>query len=202
MPGRAAVSIGLGMLPYPSWQLLLPLRPGSLLAPPTGEPGPPSQELQSLNTERLEEDRLAVDGLATTSLLSMAVGALGALREREARSRAFHVMTAAVHLFVLGTAVAGRMAIEVQDPPRLGTEDSVQRGAKLLRLLKAGMASDVGAIVAGALARGGARWRRHAGLAGAGTALLLRNAYQQRRLRQIIDASAPLPNTSQALLAP
>ncbi|HZI16549.1 MAG TPA: hypothetical protein VE153_39660 [Myxococcus sp.] len=184
------------MLPFSQWQVLTHPRPGALLAPPTGRGGPPSPELQALNAERLEEDRLAVEGLATTSLLSVAVGALGALRAKGARSRAFHVTSTAVHLFVLGTAVVGCVAIEAQDPKRLGTEDSVQRGFRLLRLLKAGMASDVGAMAAGALSLLGARWRRHDGLAGAGTSLLLhgallllfdtglflRNAWQQRRV--------------------
>jgi hypothetical protein len=146
-----------------------------------------------------------VDGLAQTSLLSVAVSALGALRAKGARSRAFHVTSAAVHLFVLGTAVAGRVAIEAQDPRLLGTEDSLQRGAKLLRLLKAGMASDAGAMVAGALALGGGRWRRNEGLRGAGTALLLhgamlllfdtglflRNASQQSRALRAVERSQP-----------
>lgn len=191
------------MLPFSQWQVLTHPRPGSLLAPPTGKGGPPSPELQSLNAERLEEDRRAVEGLATTSLLSMAMGVLGAFRAKGERSRAFHVTSTAVHLFVLGTAVAGRVAIEAQDPKRLGTEDSVQRGSRLLRLLKAGMASDVGAMTAGTLSLLGARWRRHDGLSGAGTALLLhgamlllfdtglylRNAYHQRRVLEKVGRS-------------
>ncbi len=161
------------MIPYQAWLLPPSLRPWSLSAPATGDSELPSPELQALNAERLEENRLAVNGLATTSLLSVAVGALGALRAKGARSRAFHLTSTAVHLLVLGTAVVGRAAIEAQDPARLGAWDSVQRGARLLRLLKAGIVSDVGAMVAGAFALGGARWRRHAALAGVGTSLLL-----------------------------
>ncbi len=179
-----------------------PSKPWSLLAPPTERSAPPSPELQVINAERLSEDRQGVDGLATTSLLSVAMGALGALRAKGARSRAFHVTSVGVHLFVLGTAVVGRAAIEVQDPARLGTEDSVQRGARLLRLLGAGIASDVGAMLAGAFALGASR-KRSETLAGAGTSLLLhgamlllfdtalflRNAHHQRRVLQSVSVA-------------
>ena len=185
-----------------SFQWLPPARPWSLLSPPTGLSAPPSPELQSINAERLSEDRLAVNGLAATSVLSLAAGARGALRAKGARSRAFHVTSAGVHLFVLGTAVVGRAAIEVQDPARLGTEDSVRRGARLLRLLGAGIASDVGAMLAGALALRASR-KRSETLAGAGTSLLLhgallllfdavlfaRNAHQQRRVLQSVGST-------------
>jgi hypothetical protein len=107
-----------------------------------------------------------------------------------------------VHLFVLGTAVVGRAAIEVQDPVTLGTQDSVQRGARLLRLLGAGIASDVGAMVAGAFALRLSR-RRSETLAGAGASLLLhgtmlllidsalflRNAHHQRRVLQSVGST-------------
>jgi hypothetical protein len=179
-----------------------PSRPWSLLAPPTGGTEPPSAELQAINAERLREDRQAVDGLTATSLLSVAVGAVSALRAKRARSRAFHLTSAGVHLVVLGTAVLGRAAIDVQDPATLGTEDSVQRGARLLRLLGAGIASDVGAMLAGALALKASRGRSET-LAGAGTSLLLhgamlllvdtalflRNAHHQRRVLQSVGSA-------------
>lgn len=185
-----------------SFQWLPPSKPWSLLSPPTGLSAPPSPELQAINAERLGEDRLAVNGLAATSVLSIAMGALGALRTESARSRAFHVTSVGVHLFVLGTAVVGRAAIEVQDPARLGTEDSIQRGARLLRLLGAGIASDVGAMLAGAFALRASR-KRSETLAGAGTSLLLhgamlllvdtalflRNAHHQRRVLQRVTAA-------------
>ncbi|NMO19914.1 hypothetical protein HPC49_27785 [Pyxidicoccus fallax] len=182
---------------------LAPSRPWSLLSPPTGLSAPPSPELQAINAERLREDLSAVNGLAATSVLSIATGAVGALRAKGARSRAFHVTTVGVHLFVLGTAVVGRAAIELQDPATLGTEDSVQRGARLLRLLGAGIASDVGAMLAGALALKASK-RRDGTLAGAGTSLLLhgamlllvdtalflRNAFHQRQVVQSVAGSS------------
>lgn len=145
---------------------------------------------------------MAVDGLTATSLLSVAVGACGALRARRARARAFHLTSVGMHLFVLGTAVVGRTALEVQDPATLGTRDSVQRGARMLRLLGAGIASEVGAVLTGALALRAAR-RSSETLAGAGTslvlhgamllcidtALFLRNAYHQRRVLQSIGST-------------
>jgi hypothetical protein len=177
-------------------------RPWTLLAPPTGRAEPPSTELQSINAERLRENRHAVDGLTATSLLSVAVGAFGALGAKGARSRAFHLTSAGVHLVVLGTAMVGGAAIEFQDAATLGTEDSVQRGARLLRLLGAGIASDVGALLAGAVALTASR-RRSETLAGAGTSLLLhgtmlllvdtalflRNASQQRRVLQSVGGA-------------
>jgi hypothetical protein len=185
-----------------SFHRLTPSRPGSLLSPPTGRGSLPSPELQSINAERLWEDRCAVNGLAATSALSIVTGALGALQATGARARAFHVTSVGVHLFVLGTAVVGRVAIEAQDPATLGTEDSVQRGARLLRLLGLGIASDVGAMLAGSFALRASR-RRSESLAGAGTSLLLhgamlllfdtalflRNAFHQRRvLRSVARA--------------
>ncbi|MFP2904010.1 DUF6992 family protein [Pyxidicoccus sp. 3LFB2] len=182
-----------------SFQWPPPSRPWSLLAPPTGRAEPPSSELQAINAERLRENRYAVDGLTATSLLSVAVGAVGALRAKRTKSRAFHLTSAGVHLFALGTAVVGCVAIKLQDPATLGTEDSVQRGARLLRLLGAGIASDVGAMLAGAFALKASR-RRSETLAGASTSLLLhgalllffdiaiftRNAHQQHRVLQSV----------------
>ena len=177
-------------------------KPWSLLSPPAGLAAPPSPELQSINAERLREDRLAVDGLAATSLLSVAVGTLGALRTKRARARAFHLTSAGVHLFVLGTAVVGRAAIEVHDPATLGTQDSVQSGARLLRLLSAGIVADMAAMLGGVLASRVSR-RRSETLRGAGaslllhgtmlllidTALFLRNAYQQQRVLQCVGSA-------------
>lgn len=145
---------------------------------------------------------MAVDGLTATSLLSVAAGALGALRTKRARARAFHLTSAGVHLFVLGTAVAGRAAIEFQDAATLGTQDSVQRGARLLRLLGAGIASDVAAMLGGVIALRASR-RRSETLAGAGaslllhgtmlllidTAIFLRNAHHQRRVLQSVESA-------------
>ncbi|WP_163996151.1 DUF6992 family protein [Pyxidicoccus caerfyrddinensis] len=176
-----------------------PSRTWSLLKSPTGLTETPSPELRAINVERLREDRMAVDGLATTCLLSVAVGAFEALRARRARARAFHVTSVGVHLFILGTSVASRAALEVQAPATLGTQYSIQRGARMLRLLSAGIASDVGAVLAGALALRASR-RSSETLAGAGTslvlhgamllfidtALFLRNAYHQRRVLQSV----------------
>jgi hypothetical protein len=179
-----------------------PSKTWSLLQSPAGLTAPLSPGLRAINVERLHEDRMAVDGLTATSLLSVAVGAFGALRARHARARAFHLTSTGVHLFVLGTAVVGRTALEVQDPATLDARDSIQRGARMLRLLGAGIASDAGAVLAGVLALRAAR-RRGETLAGAGTslvlhgalllfidtALFLRNAYHQRRALQSVGST-------------
>ncbi len=157
---------------------------------------PPPPALRALNAGRLRENARVLALLGAASTLGATAGLLGGRASAPARWRGFFQAATGVHLFVLGTALAGGRALRAQRLQRLGWRTTLRRSTLLQRLLGVGLALDVGAAVLGALlprGRGRPGWR-----AGAGASLLLhggalllfdagvfrRNAHYHHRVRE------------------
>ncbi|HEX8704684.1 MAG TPA: hypothetical protein VF815_37980 [Myxococcaceae bacterium] len=149
----------------PSSDLLTPT------APSLGEL-PPSPELSRLNAQRLSENARVLTVLGSACALGAVVGGIGARAAGRVRLRAFFQAATSVHLFVLGTVMAGAGAVKAQKLPRLGPSTTVRRGRVLQRMLGVGLGLDVVSMAIGTALlwgkRGPAAWRE-----GAGTSFLL-----------------------------
>jgi hypothetical protein len=143
------------------------------LAPDFPEPSPaheppPAPDLALLNAQRLREDARVLILLGGTSLLGTALGTLGALAPSRARTRAFFQAATGVHLFVLGTALAGLRAVKAQRLPELGLRTTLRRSGVLQRLLGVGLGLDVASATIGTVLlrrrqQGRTAWREGAG---------------------------------------
>ena len=175
---------------------------------------PPSVELRTLNAQRLSENARVLTVLGSACTLGAVVSGMGARAARRVRVRAFFQAAASVHLFVLGTVLAGGSAVRAQKLQRLGPRTTVRRGRVLQRLLGVGLGLDGVSIALGAALlsrrRGPAAWRE-----GAGTSFLLhglallvfdsgvfrRNALHQRRVEALdVRSSLALGNLEHTAL--
>lgn len=147
---------------------------------------PPAPTLLALNTQRRRENGRALGFLSAASTLGATAGLLGARATSSVRTRAFSRAAVGVHLFVLGTALAGRRAARAQPLPRLGLRTTLRRSRVLQRVLGVGLGLDVATAAVGTLLlgrRGRSAWREGAGasLLLHGAALLLFDAWVFRR---------------------
>jgi hypothetical protein len=150
---------------------------------------PPPPALLALNRRRLRENARVLALLGTASTLGAAAGVLGVRAPVRRRGHAFFQAATGVHLFVLGTALAGARAIRAQRLPGLGWRVTLRRSRLLQRLLGVGLGLDVASAALGALLlgrRGRSGWREGAGasLLLHGGALLLFDAAVFRRNAQ------------------
>jgi hypothetical protein len=153
------------------------LRPSSRLQRGTDFPpteAPPAPSLLALNARRLRENARVLGFLGAASTLGATAGLLGLRTAASSRTRAFSQAAVGVHLFVLGSALAGGWAVRTQPLPRLGLRSTLRRSRLLQRVLGVGLGLDVAAATVGALLlrrRGHSAWRE-----GAGASLLLHGA--------------------------